>query len=284
LFSKLYPYIIAGIILTSILKILITRYEIINFFKKYNNSSIFISSILGIISPLGSYVVIPLGAGLISIGISIPVVMSFLISSPLIDLNLFLLTAGAFGYNMAIARLISAFVMGVGAGYFFKFLINKNIINQTKAIINSNINITDYNYEKINIIMLFKEIWKMTKYIGKYFMISIILTAIIKIFTPDQLITKIFSNNLFISVLFSTSAGIPFYVCGGAAIPVVQQLAELGLPKGSVLAFFISGPITKVSNIILLKTIFSNKIFLFYILYGISCSIIIGIFYNLISL
>ena len=122
LFSKLYPYIIAGIILTSILKILITRYEIINFFKKYNNSSIFISSILGIISPLGSYVVIPLGAGLISIGISIPVVMSFLISSPLIDLNLFLLTAGAFGYNMAIARLISAFVMGVGAGYFFKFL------------------------------------------------------------------------------------------------------------------------------------------------------------------
>ena len=58
-----------------------------------------------------------LSAGLFLIGTPLPVLMSLVISSPLINPNLFLLTAGAFGYEMAILRLLSAFLLGITAGY-----------------------------------------------------------------------------------------------------------------------------------------------------------------------
>lgn len=288
LFIKLYPYVILGIITTSIIKVFLTKNKIDNFFKKNTNISIIMSSFLGIISPLGSYIVIPFSASLFYAGLPLPIIMSFLISSPLIDANLFILTAGAFGYKMAIARLISSLLIGIGAGYFFQILIKKNIINPNNVIYVSKFNFEEETQKKIdrnidiNIKAFFIETYNITKYVIKYFTLALILSALIKILTPIDFIMRIFSKNLFISVLISTSAGVPFYTCGGAAIPVVKQLYELGMPEGSVLAFFISGPITKISNLILLKTIFCNKLFYLYLLYGIFCAILMGIIYNLI--
>jgi len=283
LFLQLWPYLVAGIIITSIIKVYLTKQQIASFFQKKKNLSIIISALLGVISPLGSYVVIPLGAALFLIGTPMPVIIAFLVSSPLIDPNLFILTAGAFGFEMAFARVFAALFIGIASGYLLQWMLKKKIISDNNIINQQNIdNIklqTNYeNSRKINV--FFNELYKMTKYISKYFFLALFLAALIKIISPTDFLTKIFSKNIFISVLISTSAGVPFYTCGGAAIPVVQQLAELGLSKGAILAFFISGPITKISNIILMKAAFSTKVFLFYILIGFFGALFFGILYN----
>ncbi len=284
LFADLWIYLIFGILLTTTIKIFITKEQIAEFFKKNYNSSIIIAAFIGVISPVGSYAIIPLSVALFLVGTPLPALIALLISSPLINPNLFLLTMGAFNLEIAILRTFSAFILGITGGYLTALLINLKYIQIDKVVSDRN----KFNNAEINPPSGYSfskkfgiELFKMTKYISKFFFLAILLAAAIKILTPPNLMIKLFNGNNFMSVLISTGAGIPFYVCGGASIPVVQQLADLGMSKGAVLAFFISGPITKISNLLLIQSVFNFKIFIFYFSVGIMGAFIIGLLYNL---
>ena len=284
LLNDLWPYLVIGIIVTSLIKVYLSRGQITHFFQNKNNSSIIIAALIGVVSPLGSYIVIPLSAALFIAGTPLPVIMAFLVSSPLIDPNLFLLTSGAFGLKLAIARTIAAFILGVLAGFVTLRILKTRLLSPETVIKNADNGSKIISAQPTNKKSIFKsfgtELVKMTKYISKFFFLAIILAAAIKILTPPNLMLKLFHGNDFLSVLFSTGAGIPFYVCGGAAIPVVQELANMGMPHGAVLAFFISGPITKISNLVLMHAAFNFRIFLIYISVGVIGACSLGLLYN----
>ena len=283
LFLNLWPYLVCGILLTTLIKLFLGRDKLASFFQNRLNVSIPVAALIGVLSPLGSYILIPLAASLYSLGVPLPAVIALLVSSPLIDPNLFLITSGAFGFEMALARLISAFILGLAAGYFTRWFIDLNKI-QVKSIpfTGKPVSIHANGENPLNLfpVRFFQDLYHMSLFIGKYFLLAIVLAAAIRILTPPNLLLKVFKGNSFLSVLISTGAGIPFYVCGGAAIPVVEQLAELGMSKGAVLAFFISGPVTKISNLILMHSVFRFRVFLVYLLTGITGAIILGVLYN----
>jgi uncharacterized protein len=284
LLADLWPYLVAGILITTFIKMFLSREKVALFFSRGKNSSILLAAAIGVMAPLGSYVVIPLAASLFLLGTPLPVLMALLVSSPLIDPNLFILTAGAFGYELALARLVVAFFLGLAAGYLTKWLIRLSVI-QENNIIKESVEITASfpmaNKESKTLDRFFKSLAGMTLYICKYFFLAIFLAALIKILTPPNLMTTLFNGNNFLSVLFTTAAGIPFYTCGGAAIPVVRELADMGLSQGAVLAFFIAGPVTKFSNLVLMFAAFKIRIFMIYILTGISGALLFGWVYNI---
>lgn len=281
LLGELWPYIVAGILVTTSIKMFLSKEDMSRIFLKRKNLSIILAALVGVISPLGSYVIIPLSAALFTLGVPLPVLMTLLVSSPLIDPNLFILTAGAFGYEMAVVRLFSSFILGISAGFLTLALMRSNYLKNDfiiKSDFKSNMDFSNVPERNLNYFGI--ELYKMTKYICRYFLLAILLAAIIKIVTPPRLMTRMFSDNDFLSVLFTTGAGIPFYICGGAAIPIIQQLADLGLSNGAVLAFFISGPITKISNLVLINSAFSTRFFILYLFTGISGAIFFGMMYN----
>lgn len=283
LLIQLWPYLVAGIVLTTLIKLYFSKDRLSLFFRNKENFSIPLASLLGVVSPLGSYIVIPLSAALYTGGVPLPFLMAFLVSSPLINPNLFLLTQGAFGFEMAIARVIAAFLLGLVAGYLTAFLIKRNKINLIidPEYLNNSRMVKNYA-EKPFWQKFSRELVSMTMFVGKYFFLAVILAAMIKILTPPNLMIRIFNGNNFLSVLFATGAGIPFYVCGGASIPLMMELADLGLSKGSVLAFFIAGPVTKVSNLILMYSIFKKQIFLIYLSLGVMGAILAGLIFDMI--
>jgi len=255
------------------------------FAKKQGHTSIIVASLLGIVSPLGSYVIIPLSAALYGIGVPLPPLMALMISSPLINPNLFILTAGALGIEMAILRTLSALILGILSGYLTVFMINMKIIKTGNVLRNDTtfiINDDSANKNRNTFSRFLVELYKITIYISKYFFLAILIAAVIKIFVNPDYIMRFFGDNNFLSVLITSGAGIPFYVCGGAAIPVVQQLAELGMSKGAVLAFFISGPVTRISNLILINFTFKRAILWNYLLIGIVGACVFGLLYNLV--
>ena len=280
---KLWPYIVLGIIITTVVKLYISKKKLTEVFTTRIHISILMAALFGVISPLGSYVVIPLSAALFAIGVPLPSLMAFLVSSPLIDPNLFILTAGAFGIEMAIMRTLASFFLGITAGYVTWFLIKKNqlkTVNVLKDPTKWDISGFQKSSGRGKWEEFLFEAFKMTKYIGKYFMLAILLSAMIKILVSPDFIIRYLGDNVFLSVLLTTGAAIPFYVCGGAAIPVVQQLAELGMSKGAVLAFFIAGPVTKLSNLLLMYSAFRAKVFSIYLTVGILGALMIGILYG----
>jgi len=123
----------------------------------------------------------------------------------------------------------------------------------------------------------------MTRYVSKYFFLAVILAAVIKITVNPITIARLFDSNSLLSVVLSTAAGIPFYVCGGAAIPVVQQLSDLGMPQGAALAYFISGPVTKISNLVVLQATFKGVMLIQYLVIGLGGAVAFGIVYNFLN-
>ncbi|MBN2273711.1 MAG: permease [Bacteroidales bacterium] len=284
LLSDLWPYLVAGILLTTLIKLYLSKDKIAAFFNRRNRVSILLAAFIGVVAPLGSYVVIPLSASLFILGTPLPVLMALLVASPLIDPNLFILTAGAFGYELALARLISAFLLGLAAGYLTQWLLSLSFIRSDRILTKeagTTASTPAMNDEATLITKFFKSLWGMTLYICKYFFLAILLAALIKILTPPNLMIRLFNGNNFLSVLFSTAAGIPFYTCGGAAIPVVRELADLGLSKGASLAFFIAGPVTKFSNLVLMYAAYKFRVFMIYILSGILGALLFGLVYNI---
>jgi uncharacterized membrane protein YraQ (UPF0718 family) len=115
----------------------------------------------------------------------------------------------------------------------------------------------------------------------KYFSIAIIIAAAIKNLVSAEQVAWILGSGSFMAVVFAAGAGIPLYSCGGAAIPILQQLAELGMTQGAVLAFFISGPSTRISNLILLKSVFNWRILTLYLSIILCGAIVLGFLYNI---
>jgi uncharacterized membrane protein YraQ (UPF0718 family) len=285
LMGQLWPYLVFGIIATTLITIFISKQQMVSFFNRRNfATSIIIASLIGIISPFGSYVIIPMAAALLLTGVPLHVLMALMVASPLINPNLFLLTTGAMGLEMAIMRVLSAFVLGIFAGYLTLW-IEKRYNLSPEIIINKNkqpASIQYFNTEnKRSIPGFFNELFKITSWVSRFFFLAIILAAAIKILVNPVIIVRLFDSDSFLSVALLTGAGIPFYICGGAAIPVVQQLADLGLSKGAVLAFFISGPVTKISTLVIISQAFERTVLMLYLAIGIGGAFIIGLFYNL---
>ena len=285
LLGQLWPYLVFGIILSTLVKTLISKQRMADFFSKRNHmATILLASMIGVVSPIGSYIIIPMSAALLGIGVPLPVLMALMVSSPLINPNLFVLTAGAMGMEMAILRVMAAFFLGSIAGYAtlwlerIQFLNPGSVLKENQSF--SIENFTDTGRER-TIGGFLHELYKMARYVSKFFFLAIVLAAGIKIAVNPSIIVRLFDSDNILSVILSTGAGVPFYVCGGAAIPVVQQLADLGMSKGAVLAYFISGPITKISNLVIIHAAFKRIILIEYLVIGMLGAAILGFLYNL---
>ena len=76
--------------------------------------------------------------------------------------------------------------------------------------------------------------------------------------------------------------GVPFYSCGGAAIPLVRVLGEMGMNRGAILAFFIAGPSTKIETLVAYKSVMGFRFLIFYLIITLSGAFIGGfLFYYL---
>ena len=285
LLGQLWPYLVAGIMLSTVVKVFVSKQQMSSFFsQRRDTTTILIAAFIGLVSPVGSYVIIPMSAALLVIGVPLPALMALMVSSPLMNPNLFVLTAGAMGLEMAILRVLSAFFLGALAGYTSRWLIRKQLLFPDIVIReNQQFSLDQFSGStgERTVSGFLLELYRMTLYVSKYFFLAILLAAGIKIAVNPSIIIKLFNNDGILSVILSTAAGVPFYVCGGAAIPVVQQLADLGMSQGAVLAYFISGPVTKISNLVLIQATFKRTILIQYLAIGILGALAFGVLYNL---
>lgn len=242
-----------------------------------------LASIIGIISPMPVYVVIPLIVILFKVGIPAPVLFSYLISSPLMNPVIFSLTAGALGLEMAIARSVSALSLGISAGYaLFRF----NASGRLNCIFSEGAPATEkrkYCYEKTfaSFIKTFLyESYRLFFFAGKYFVLGILTAAAVKTLIPATFIIKRLGNSPSVSILLAVAAGVPLYACGGGTIPVMKILLGLGMNKGAILAFFISGPATKISTLVTLNAAIKREAFMLYLIIAFTDATVFGFFYN----
>lgn len=233
--------------------------------------SIIAASLIGLVSPLPTYVAIPIGISLMSAGIPFCAVMALVVSSPLMNPSIFFLTATQIGIEMAMVRTLAAFLLGVSAG-LLTLKVFKSICRVEQP--------AGQGYQRAQKSIL-QEVYRSSMFAAKYFSIAILLSAAVKALVPPEAITSLLGGNAKVSTLVAIGMGVPFYTCGGAAVPFIKTLMELGMSKGATLAFFIAGPATKLETLYAYNRLMGGKVLLFYLVLTLFFSYLAGLAYSL---
>jgi uncharacterized membrane protein YraQ (UPF0718 family) len=287
LLKAIWIWILVGAVITAVLKTWLPQNKLIRFFRGKQHASIAGAALMGVVSPLGTYAAVPLAGALASAGIPVAALLAFVTASPLIDPNLFFLTAGTFGYEMAFYRLAAAVLIGLSAGYLARFLTANDSIAAAAGSKRDDGRVPsagagDKGLEKLRTIFL-KSFFRNGLFIGKTVLLGAAVAAAVKNTVPPDFILHAAGKNPLVTVLAAAGAGVPLYACGGAAIPIMRQLSEMGLGKGAVLAFFISGPATKISTLVMMKSVFRGKAFWLYLAVTMAGAVFFGIVVDLIG-
>jgi uncharacterized membrane protein YraQ (UPF0718 family) len=285
LLEQLWPYFAVGIVASASISSLWSRDELASRFRRSSGMSIGSATLIGVVSPMPTYVAIPLVAVLYGAGVPAPPLFAFLVASPLMNPVLFALMAGAFGYQMALVLLVSAIVLGFSAGMILHACINRGHFRkfrpaQVSVAVLDRAEPLEAGKWRAFIKCFPNQLMKMTRFAGWLFLLGVFVAAAVKVLVPASWVIRMLGHEHSWSVLAAAAAGIPLYACGGGAIPVFKTLQDLGMDKGAILAFFISGPATKLSTLIALKAAVHIQVFLLYFAIALLGAVVFGLAYG----
>src|SRR5512136_349719 len=92
--------------------------------------AVLMATLVGAFSPFCSCGVIPIITALLLGGVPLAPVMSFWLASPSMDPEIFVLSVGSVGWELAIWRLVATFVMSLGGGLVVLWLEKKSRLGQ----------------------------------------------------------------------------------------------------------------------------------------------------------
>jgi len=242
--------------------------------KKLGLLGVIPASVLGIASPLCMYGTIPIAASFSQKGMKDDWLAAFMMSSILLNPQLIIYSA-ALGPAALAARVVSCFICGITAG----LLVHAFYARKGNAFFNfaGFSEPENHDTDPNPFLRLLKNIWRNVKITGPYFLIGIALSALFQRYVPEDLMVQMFGGNQALGIFMAATIGVPLYVCGGGTIPLLQQWLASGMSMGSALAFMITGPATKITNLSALKVVLGVKRFIVYILFSIGFAFLSGL-------
>ena len=277
---SLLPYLIAGIMAGELLKFTSWTKLVYKWVSKSPLVSVISASIIGIISPLCTYGTVPVVIELYKSKVHIAPLFAFLAASSLMNPQLFIMTSGGIGLEMALVRTLAVFVFSFAAGMLCyvipkKIMIRKDVPfydNGGENIINREKKFFIARQYGINCL-------QNLRYLGGYLLAGVFLGAIIELYIPRSLVSAAFRAGRIQSILAGALLGIPLSPCGGSAIPIVSGMISNGMGKGTALAFFIVGPATRPAPLAAMATLFIPLFLAAYCLFLIVSAVLMGLIY-----
>ncbi len=289
LFLRLGPYALLGVVLGSFVAAFVpTKRLAVACEKRGGTIAIGLATLLGVVSPLSSYAVLPIFAAMLSTGVPLPPVMAFLTASPLIDPFLFITTWGVLGKGMALARLFSAIALGFGSGLLFQALnrrgffasLNGGSLGASLGGGQQVFPLIGRSHPESRWREAFRLMARTARYPLKYFLVAIVLAAVVETSIPPKLVMVSLGASGF-SIPLAALLGIPLYLCGGGAIPLVMGLMQMGMDKGAALTFFLTGPATRIAPMVTVALLVKKRAFLVYLLTILLGGMLAGYLYRL---
>jgi len=280
-------FLVATFVLTSWVRASNAENALHNVFQGKPITAIFISTIAGAVTPLCSVMVIPLITSLLRSRVSLAVVMAFWISSPIISPEYFILTIAVVDTKFAVARFLSAILLGLGSGFVTHFLIEKGFFQNTLLERIENKLTSDtfepnrkpvWNFWKFEERreIFYRDFIKNSVFLSKWLVLIFFIESLMIAYIPIDLIAGFLGKENQWGIVFSTLIGIPSYLNGVAAIGLVKSLIEMGMNPAGGLAFIVGGAVTSMPAMLAVFSIVRRNIFILYVTMALTGSIICG--------
>ncbi len=116
-FLNIWPYLLISIPLAVVIRVTDASQYIQRIFTGHPVKMILLATVVGAFSPFCACSVIPVIASLLVAGVPLAPVMSFWIASPSMDPEIFFLSVGVLGWDLAVARVVATLLLSLVGGF-----------------------------------------------------------------------------------------------------------------------------------------------------------------------
>lgn len=238
---------------------------------------ILFGALAGGLSPFCSCGVIPLIAALLAMGVPLSAVMAFWLASPIMDPSMFVLTMGVLGVEFAVAKTIAAVGLGIFGGIVVHVLAQNGGLTDPlrEGVGNGGCGGTKVR-APAPVVWKFwavperrtkflREATKTTLFLSKWLLLAFILESLMLAWIPAETITAALGGEGLGPIVIATLVGVPAYLNGYAALPLVSGLIEQGMAPGAGMAFLIAGGVTSIPAAMAVWALARPKVFTLYI-------------------
>jgi hypothetical protein len=256
-----------------------------------------VAAVFGAFSPFCSCGVIPLIAALLSMGVPVAAVMAFWLASPLMDPSMFVLTVGTLGFQFAIAKTIATVGIGLLGGFGNLALMRSGWSSHAfeeplrEGIGNGGCGGSRVRNPKPVVWRFWQQSERRQKFwqgagknawfLGKWLALAFLLESLMLVYVPDGWIQAIAGDGSFVSILGAALVGIPAYLNGYAALPLVNGLIQQGMSPGAGMTFLLAGGATSIPAMIAVFALARRPVFLAYLGFAFLGSVIAGTLYTI---
>ena len=251
-----------------------------------------LGALAGGISPFCSCGVIPLIAALLAMGVPLSAVMAFWLASPIMDPSMFVLTAGMISFEFAAAKAIAAIGLGVFGGTIVHILMKNGALADP---LREGFGNGGCGGAKIRAPKPF--IWRFwadperrasfgntalttTLFLAKWLTLAFILESLMLAWVPAETVTAAIGGESLMPIITATLVGVPAYLNGYAALPLVGRLMEQGMAPGAAMAFLVAGGVTSIPAAMAVWALARPQVFALYIALSLSGAFLVGILYQ----
>jgi len=303
--EDVFPYFMVGIFLAGLIRTYKLAIKMRNSLIKYGFLSIFLASLVGVLTPLCACGILTTAVTLMFAGVPLAPVMALLVSAPLISPSSYLLTLSDLGPQWTVIRTIAAFSMGIFAGVITHLLRNKGFRVDTLLVEGAipRGDFHDQNYpdetlrcscqEKFgnrvarktkNMFVIFlAKSSDMLWMVGKYVLVGITVGSIVQRYIPSEWIYNLFGRDGAFNVVWITVGTVPIFlhqISASSILYNIKSTLDGTLNGGAGLAFLIGGPVTAVPTMVMLWAIFKKRVFALYMFICIVGTVMLAYFFQ----
>lgn len=241
-----------------------------------------VAVLFGAVTPFCACSTVPITLGLLQAGVPFGTVMSFVISSPLMDPLVFILLGTFLGWKVAIGFLILTSAFSVVFGVLMEKM---GWADQVKRV-----RIKDHGDEQqeeapkqflYRLKKSFLKAWSDFKGVFVYMIIGVAIGSAIYGYLPEELLVRVAGPDNPFAVFVVALIGMPLYIRVESAIPIGLALLDKGASIGAVIALIISGAGIAIPELTMLASIFKKKIIIAFIVIVFVMAVISGLLFNL---
>lgn len=249
------------------------------------------AAILGGLSPFCSCGVIPLVAALLSMGVPLAGVMAFWLASPVIDPSMFVLTSGLLGFEFAMAKTLTAISLGLFGGFITLGLVRYGYFSDplrntfqsggcgTSALKQNAVKWAFWQ-ESDRRNKFARELISTALFLFKWLTLAFLLESLMLVYIPAEWIATTLGGTGSLPIATATLVGVPAYLNGYAALPLVSGLIDQGMASGAGLAFLVAGGVTSLPAAIAVFALVKRSVFVTYIVYALTGSFLSGLIFE----
>ena len=289
------PFILFAILAVALLKATGAENLLAKAFEGNPARMIVLAALLGGLSPFCSCEVIPFIAALLAVGAPLGAVMAFWLASPLMDPAMFAITTGAISLDFAIAKTVAAVGLGMLGGFGTQAFVNSALfaepLRERPAVGGccgvkkpfSAKPVWQFWHEPARVETFKDTALENGLFLLKWLALAYMVEALMVHYVPAEFIARILGGGGLQTILLGAVVGMPAYLNGYAAAPLIAGLLDQGMANGAAMSFMLAGGVSSIPAALAVWALVKPRIFVAYLGFALVGAVIAGMIWQAIA-